>query len=372
VVVASFNYAFEAGGWTFAMGNRYVLSDSIFRRIAEDMDKQKMANSVRTWSCFNSYERRYGGQDLNGRRLAIYRENGFGDNLIVSGLVGYLKTTYPGALIDVYAMPRVSAVWHGNTDASFHPMAPPFDALKNAHDYHLLFEGMIENDCERDQGNAYDNLFAFAGIYPKSVPANFKRPQVFWTPEDEGAEADWLKLHPSEPYVVWHWNPSGLVRQYPFELARRAIELLAEHFAVVVIGSTEGEIEGLGMTHARVFDWLNRTPTIRSFLPMLKHASAIVCGDSCVLHLAPCFPDVPTVALFGPFAHSDRSTYYRNVTPIDEMAVCPSAPCRVQQSSLPAHRCAQATGYVEGTKFCTALAALSPERIVETVLKLTK
>lgn len=348
---------------------RYVLSDSMFRTISTSLEQQGHANSVRSWSCFNSYERRYGGQDLNGRRLAIYRENGMGDNLMVTGLTGYLKHTFPNATIDVYALPRVGAVWAGNADVNFFDVPPPFDAVKNGYDYHLFFEGMIENDNEQEQGNAYDNFLAFSGVFPKSVPDNFKRPQIFWTEMDDQIESDWLPIMPREPYVVWHWNPSGRVRMYPYDLSRQTISMLAEHFAVVVIGDTNGEVEPLNLTNPRVFDWLNRTPSVRSFLPILKHAKATVCPDSCVLHLASAFPNVPCIGLWGPFSPNDRATYYKNHVALSAFNACPSAPCRSQKSVLPVHRCAQATGYAEGEQFCRAMWAIEPQHIVEEVCK---
>jgi ADP-heptose:LPS heptosyltransferase len=367
VIVASWNVGLVTNGWKLAPRVRYVLSDSMFRMICMSLGEQFQTDHVHSWSAFNSYERRYGGQDLSGRRLAIYRENGFGDNLIVSALAGYLKHQFPTCTIDLFAVPRVGPVWIGNTDVSFLDVPPSFDAIRNGYDYHLLFEGIMENDCEPDQGNAYDNMFSIAGIYPKSVPANFKRPQIFWTESDQQAEDEWTKIRPSEDYIVCHWNPSGLVRQYPYDLYRAAILMLSERLNVVVVGDTEGGIPNLEIEHPKVHNWINRTPGFRSILPMLKQARAILCADSSVLHLSACFPDVPTVALYGAFAHSDRSLYYPNTIPIHAQHVCPSAPCRTQKSALPVARCQQAEGWQEGEKFCRAMWALTPERVVETV-----
>jgi ADP-heptose:LPS heptosyltransferase len=379
MVIASFPRGIEAGGWKIAPCCRYVMSDSLFRAVVAGLTELALRENpgaevtegqfVRSFSIFTAYERRYGGQDLNGRRLAIYRENGFGDNLMITGLTGYLKTQYPSATIDVYALPRVAAAWQGNTDANFLDVCPPFDALRNGYDYHLMCEGLIENDAEPEQLNAYDGLFQFAGIYPKSVPRNFKRPQIFWTPQDIHAESEWAHLGPKEKAIVWHWNPSGMVRQYPYEMARKAIALLAERHPVVVVGDTDGGVEPLGMSNLNIHDWLNRTTSFRSILPMIKNSLAVVCPDSSVLHAASAFPDVPVIGLWGPFDPQDRAKYYSNHTPLEAFHVCPSAPCRTQRSALPVDRCRQATNYEEGTGFCSAMAAIEPERIVAEVLK---
>ncbi len=368
LTISAWNYGLNAGGWKFSPRCRYVISDSLFRRMVEDMEKQGKTDSVASWSCFNSYERRYGGQDLNGRRLAIYRENGFGDSLMVTGLAGYLKHTYPQCTIDVYGMPRVFEAWLYNQDANFLDVPPPFDSINNGYDYHLFFEGMIENDNEPEQTNSYDTFLRFAGIYPKDVPANFKRPQLYWGESDELAESEWLKLRPARDYAVLHWNPSGMARMYPPELSRKVVTLLAERMDVVIVGNTEGTIEPPNLDVSGVHDWTNKTPNFRGLMPMIKHARAVICPDSSVLHLATAFPDVPMVSLWGSFHPNDRAKYYRSNTSLESFHVCPSAPCRAQRSELPHNRCQQAKGYTEGTIYCTAMAAITPERVVETVL----
>lgn len=367
--ICKFNLGADAMGWKLAPGTRYVLSDSLFRTICEGFHAQLGDSKVAGWSCFNSYERRYGGQDLNGRRLFIYRENGMGDNLIITALTGYLKETYPTATIDVYGLPRVGAIWHGNTSAQFYDVPPTFDAVTNGYDYHLFFEGFMENNSEPERHCAYDDIFSFAGIFPKSVPSHFKRPQVHWTAQDAQCETDWKGLAPKEPYFLIHWNPSGATRQYPFDQYRKVVTMLADYGAVVVIGDQDQGQEPLGVEHPRVLNMMGKTPSARTFLPMIKHAKAVVCPDSCVMHMSGCFPDVPTIALYGPFAHHDRTLYFPNVIPLDAHSSCPSSPCLSQRSQFPVERCKQAQGWTEGEKFCRALSNIPPEKIVETVLK---
>lgn len=331
-----------------------------------------------SWSCFNGFERRYGGQDLNGRRLAIYRENGYGDALMVTGLTGWLKTQYPTCTINVYSLPRVGVAWIGNADATFLDVCPTFDAVYNRADYHLFFEGTIENASEPEQLNAYDMFLSMAGVYPKTVPDEFKKPQIFWTAEDEKMDVEWQQLMPKGRTCLFHWNPSGRIRQYPFDLCRKTIELLAEHFEVVVIGNTEGGVEPLNMEGPRIHNWMDRTPSPRSFLPMIKHSSVVVCPDSCVLHMSACFngvgstPYVPVVALYAAFSHHSRSKYYHNVTPIEAFGACPSAPCFTNKSDLPKGLCSQAQGWHEGETMCRAMYSISPEKILETVLSVVK
>lgn len=371
--IASFRIPINAGEWFIQPLTRYVMSDSMYNKImqqlAESYDKAgKTHDFGNGWSSFNSYERRYGGQDLNGRRLAIYRESGFGDNMIVSGLCRYLKHTYPSCQIDVFGLPHVQTAWNGNRDVTMMPVCPTFDALRN-YDYHVLLEGMIENDNEPDQRNAYDNLFDFCGIYSRQVPDEFKRPNLQWSESDKAARDEWSSKKPWK-YILWHWNPSGLTRMYPVELAVQAIEALAHHCEVVVIGHTEnGKFESPELTSPEVHNYVGKTPKWRDTLPMVSEAKLVIAPDSSILHAAAGL-NVPCIGLWGSFHPDDRAKYYPHHHAMQAFNVCPKAPCHVGKDDLPRHWCQQAQGYDETQPWCTAMKAIDPQRIVEKALKL--
>lgn len=371
--IASFRIPISAGEWFLSPLARYVMSDSMYNKIMEQLNaayeaQKKEPDFYNGWSSFNSYERRYAGQDLNGRRLAIYRESGFGDNMIVSGLVHYLKTTYPTAQIDIFGLPHVQTVWSGNREATMMPVCPQFDALRN-YDYHIMLEGMIENDNEPDQKNAYDNLFDFCGIYSKQVPPEFKRPHLVWSESDQKARAEWKAKKPWR-YILWHWNPSGATRMYPPELAEQAIEALSYRADVVIIGHTEnGKIPEPKSEIENVHNYVGKTPKWRDTLPMIAEAKLVVAPDSSILHAAAAY-NVPTIGLWGSFHHEDRAKYYPEHHPIEAFHVCPKAPCRAQKDDLPKHFCQQAQGYDETSRWCTAMKAIDPQRIIEKAEKL--
>ncbi len=374
MVVVSFHKPTSYHGWQLLPGTRYVMSEAAWRKISADHWKEGEPDLTASWSHFASYERRANlAMDLNGRRIAVYRESGYGDNLMVTGLVRWIKARYPDCSIDHYAGPAVAEIWAGNPDVRLIASAPTFEAVRRTYDAHIFLEGMIENDTEPDQANAYDNLLSFVGEYPPSVPVEFKRPQITWTEEDERLNTEWLIRKPEflglpEPYILVQWNASLSLRTYPFELMRRVILGLAETMDVVVVGETRTGSEKLDLSgHGNIHDTLDKIPSFRALLPMIRHASAVLCPDSGILHAAAIFPKVPVVSLWGPYAHADRARYYPNQHEINAHDTCPSSPCRAGKL-LPDHKCRQAQGYIEGTPWCSSMLNIAPEKIIERVL----
>jgi len=355
----------EDQGLFYKPHNRYVVSNY-------ELD-ELMAKSPRTvfnWSNFTPYEKRYAGQDLNGKRVCIYRHSAWGDQLIVSALPHYLKTLYPDAILNMYCHPKVLSLWRGNqfVMGSAIPLPIPFDAVKYGYDYHIFLEGMLESDSEIDQENCYDSMFSFCGFKPEDVPAVYKRPCVFPMPDDYRLFPQ-LKL-PSK-YILYHASPNNMNRCYPVELGAKLCKLVYEYFGVpvVVVGSFEKKYKSnslwfdgiLGVTNL-----VDKTASFRDLIPIVENASLLICPDSAVMHLASCFPHVPVVSLWGLFSPNDRIKYYPNSYPLFNKHVCSVAPCHCHDFELPLPDCRNAKGVVEGTeiKWCPVMGSYKPEDIV--------
>jgi ADP-heptose:LPS heptosyltransferase len=345
---------------------RYVVSDFEF--------DQLLAGAPRTewrWSSFNSYERRYGGQDLNGKKLVIYRHSAFGDQLIASSLPFYLKSRFPKSLIHFYCHPSVMPLWNGdvNVEGSALPLPIQFDAMK-LYDYQLFFEGMLEGNSEMDQSNCYDDMFAYSGLM--DVPDEFKRPHIQFSPEDYRLYNEVMssKSRISGPYLLYHLSPANPNRCYPFAQALKLFDLFLTRYpkyTVVVVGQGK-DATGKKFVELpkreRVLNLVDAMDDFRQMIPFVRHASVVVCPDSAVLHLSACFPDVPVISLWGLFHPNDRAKYYKNNRGLFLPAACKHAPCHDHNFFLPEGKCKDAgpkTGY------CHAIEAISPELVMEWV-----
>lgn len=353
------------GNMVLLPGVRYVVPAGIARRYAMALLER---GHEYTQSSFNSYLRPYGGADLNGKRLAVFRHSAFGDQLMTTAVVYYLKEKFPQAKIDVYCSPTVLEIWNGlQVEAMPAPMH--FEALRG-YDWHLFYDQMLEENREHDQACAYDDMFAFAGL--RDVPAEAKRPRVL-SREEDGDEIESPRFFAAvraRQYLVYQLSAANQNRTYPYEHARQFIESFLNAFRgwdVVVVGKTNSvfSAEILGRMDSRVRCLVNQLASFRSLIPIVENAGLVVCPDSSIGHLAAAFPKVPVISLWGLFAPDDRAKYYPNHHPLFPKHVCPFAPCHNHEAMLPQALCAKASNASEGEQnWCNVLRAITPEMIL--------
>jgi len=309
-------------------------------------------------SNFNSYERRYSGHDLNAKTLCIYRHAAFGDQLMTTAIPAYLKTRWPKAHVIMSCGIGVSEVWENNPDVDFCSGAVPFETAKLS-DYHLFFESMLECNGLEEQGNAYDDMFAFGGML--DVPNEFKRPHIYIGTTDIKRDSEWRNYIGKEPYIVYQWNAGNPVRQYPPDMAAKLLEQWVDT-KIVVVGKTKDKIPSL----SHVVDLTNRTNHFRQLIPIIRQSKAVVCPDSSISHLCAAFPgEVKAISLWGPFSPDDRILYYENHTALQGR--CPHAPCRTHSFKPPIDKCRDAGAEYVRADNCAALATITTHEIVSAI-----
>lgn len=365
MIIVSYRSSLSISTWTLAPRARYVVSNGFYNRRLAELTQKGLSDQVLSSSSISDYERRYAGHDLNGKSLLIYRECGIGDHLFVTALTAFLKHLYPQAYIAVHGFGGSAPSWKYSQHADFVGQPPTFDALRRF-DYHLMLENMLESDNEQEQPNCYDALFQFAGFDPRKVPAEFKRPSLFLGPEDHAVYELWKQAMP-ERYILWHWNPSGRVRMYPKDLSVQAINELANHVDVVMVGDSTGEDAPPVFDSPRIHSYVGQTKEWRHLLPMIQHSQLVICPDSSVLHAAATMRK-PTLGLWGSFGPQDRALYYPKHKAISGASSCPYAPCRAQFDKLPVQMCQSAEGWTPEERYCRAM-YISSDRIVEEALK---
>ena len=360
--------------WYYKPYVRYVLSDNELDTIICSVYKNEV-----NFSHFASFEKRYGGQDLNGKSVLIYRHNAWGDQLMASALPRYLKTLYPQAKVHLYCHPDVLSLWAGNPfmEGSAIPLPMNFDAVQQ-YDYHILFEGMLEGNSEFDQRCCYDDMFSFCGL--ENVPDAFKRPFILPSPEDYLFVKE-AGLDLDRDYVVYHLSPANNNRCYPpaqgAEFVSRVLNEMKKD--VILVGlDKDGEltkefykrITQVESGSGKLINMVNKTRTFRDLIPIIEHANALVCPDSSVLHLSACFPETPVVSLWGLFHPDTRAKYYVNDHPIFKKDSCPYAPCYDHNFHLPVGHCIKAENAPDKAsevEWCQVLKNIDPDEIYEKV-----
>lgn len=110
--------------------------------------KEKLYKPYR--KTFDSIFKRYKGQDLNNKKLLIWRTGGLGDIVVTQSVVKAIKDKFPKAHITYATNPAFQEFfysWPGNLVDRVESV--PFKKeLMEEHDYHMMFMHSVENCIE--------------------------------------------------------------------------------------------------------------------------------------------------------------------------------------------------------------------------------
>lgn len=364
MVITAFDQLASTEGMHYIPFNRYVCTDAHFIHLAKAVVGQ--GGIVRSQSSFNSYEKRYGGQDLNGRTVAVYRHTAFGDQLIVTGLMAYLKATYPRCRLLYFSSPDTFECWRNNPHIEYCGGPMPFETTRNV-DYHIFLESMFESDGEVDQMNCYDSMLQFCGINPETVLPLYKRPKIFFSSTEVRKMREITRAY--DNYILYHWNPSNPNRMYAPEDSIAMLQGLRQRlpgFNIVVVGSGEADIPEM----EGVYNLVGKTSTFREATYYVAKSKLVIGPDSSIAHVAGAFQNLPCISLWGLFHPNDRVRYYENHYAITGFEACPHAPCRNHDFHLPQSKCRDCANHIEPAEFCNALRSINPAHIVDTAVEI--
>jgi len=334
MIILELNRDAHYGEIRMRRGVPYVIADALAKMIS---DSNRAA--ITRFDKFDDYYKPYKGEDLNGKKLIVWRTGGFGDLLFVSSLVHKLKQKYPQATINVATSERFHDIWKDNEDIGrlTSPMVLPLSMNTiMSHDYHLKFEGTIEADTDPDQLPAVDRFSQLAGIdlvglerlpyYPGAM-------EYFKTARNVVNKGMNIGLKPME-YACIQFKSSSIVRDWDYIRMIELADAISEKYDIYTLflgnGFYHPEIESAIINFE---DKVGRKvhPKVRSVTEMWSearqkqmrflYASALVAKakfvvtiDSAIVHVAAA-TFTPSVSLYGPFPGKIRTKYYpRNIT----------------------------------------------------------
>lgn len=368
----------------------YVMSDPI----AQDIAKRNKG-AVQRFEIFEPHYKPYLGQNLDKKKIAIWRTGGFGDLLFITPLVEYFKRKYPTCKVSVATSARFRDVWQNNPNidkftSSFSLPIPL--AFVNKHDYVGIFEGTIENFKGSDQFCAID-AFAFnLGVF--DMPKELKRPRYYLKQAEINAaknkvrSATGLDIYKT-PYICFQWKSSSLLRDYPYEKLVSAMYRLQKRTGHKIVILThpnyrnliEHEIK-MAMNHViggdATLDYVNLAgvTAYRESAAVLALSTGLVGIDSSLAHLAAAL-GVPSVTVYGPFKAEWRTVYNQNNISLQNQGVCPNAPCAYHtqpgdQDGLPFNLCTSDNQFPQfgKDKFCRVMESITVDEIEESFMKL--
>lgn len=314
---------FEQTGITLEAGHRYVLAEDI-----ECQYRSLHGDDLGLSYPIESIYRPYKGEDLNGKRLMAWRTGGIGDMMFLLPVIQYLKKKYPQSFIRVASGCKQPLE---NVPAIDELYDMPFDAkLLEDVDLMLQFQGIIESSSDASKKtHAVDMFFSYFSIDSLQIPAEEKRPKLFFTNE----EMDWLKKTlPSmgiaeDNYVIGlQMETSSPLRNYPKEKFKAVIDLLAqeEKVKIVLIGTDVHEIiaQFYKGNNPNIIPALKFS--VRQSIVLANRYNLVIAPDSFMIQTAGAL-EKPLIGLYGPFPSEVRMKYFKNAIGLDPSVVC--SPC---------------------------------------------
>jgi len=258
--------------------------------------------------------RRYNGENLNGRRLMIWRAGGIGDLMWVRPILCHLKDKYPESTI-LFATREMFhcmvATWGDCLDGlSVVPlnMSDTMDAA----DYHLSFDGLVESCDEAETTDIHDLFARHAGCDPDEV--NWCRPMRLpnWEPDKEHDKNPCIQYMVNKrKYAVVQYRASSPMRTpYLGSIVAACNAVTDSGYRAVLcdLPSSAREIDNIiscCKTPAMVYNFSERARDILDTIRLINHSRLVVGPDSSLVHIA-AMQGIPSVGIYGPFPGMTR------------------------------------------------------------------
>jgi len=323
-------------------GVGYVLNDSNASAFVEANSISRQIESIP----FEKIYRKYNGEDLNDKHLVAYRTGGAGDILFMSPAIKFLKIKYPTCKISLCTSKAYEDLVIDNPYIDNYYPIPTEAKLFEEADYHILFEGVIEDESAlSEEYNAYDLFLIHMGILPQvqeyvndgRADDDFLLPTVKVVEEKLEYMEDLFEdysIDPEEDIVVG-FNPwsTTLLRNYPPNHSVELVKTMANMGIKVILLGGRGESDKADFLRNSVEDKskrrnvVNAAPQCYDFgytVAAVSLLDVLIGVDSACVHLAGGL-QIPLIGLYGPFHSRLRIPYYKNAIGFDAQLRC--APC---------------------------------------------
>ncbi len=310
----------------------YLVSDLIHQQISYIVPDRIYKNVIHLEEVYKKYK----GEDLNGKRLFVWRHGGIGDLMFMMPPLRLLKVKYPdskimvglgGKYFDIYRhVPYVDEV---------HQLPVDLETFQFA-DYHLHFEQIIEGNPMAERANAYDLFLHKFGFDPNKISSAEKLPDIFLTDGEKKFAEDFIerfKVKEDSILVGLQIASSSAIRSIPDDLTVQIAGLIARESngRLILFGSKAQEELAKSIKwslpeecHDRIKSSAEEGFNLRKTMAVTRYCDLVIAPDSAMIHIAGALR-VPMIGLYGPFPADLRMRYYYNALAIN--ACSPCSPC---------------------------------------------
>lgn len=152
----------------------------------------------------------------------------------------------------------------------------------------------------------------------------------------------------------------GAARSYPEHQLKKMVRLFYDAGWEIFLFGMPGDANAQSIDRMTFCNRENHT--FRQTVAIMASCDVIVGPDSSLIHVAGAL-DLPAIALYGPFPWQLRTAYSPSIVALNDHSGCDISPCFHTSLRGVAHAF-PSSGPCAKTGFCTALAAIPPERIL--------
>ncbi|MCK5018185.1 MAG: glycosyltransferase family 9 protein [Candidatus Peribacteraceae bacterium] len=318
-------------GTPLRKGSVMVMPIGVFQQMKRESggSKRKVLKPFRR--PFTDFFNRYDGQNLDNKKLLIIRGGGFGDLMFLQPLVKKLKEQYPTCKITLASYGRFLPIVVNWPEGLLDNIVPvPFaKEIMQTHDYHLVFEGLIERNKEAERENCYDLHSTMAGVDIDMTDNKYKL-ELDVTKEIENE----IKSKLPEDFVIIQLRASSPIRMMKEEKWVEIINGLVEMGKTVAILDRkqlkpyyDAFIKKHELDTEKVVNLSEYSSTINHAVAIISKASGVIGVDSAYVHIAEAL-GVKGVGIYSSFLGDLRVRYYENVDFVQaEEGHCDKQPC---------------------------------------------
>jgi len=321
---------------TLKKGVNYVMGLGVYQQLFSDPTRPKSKFLKPSNVKFKRLYRAYKGQDLEDKKLLIFRTGGIGDLLFIQPNLNYLKSKYPSCEIVFACGPQYQSMVE-TWDCVDEVLDLPFTlgSLQSAN-YHALFEGVIERCKLAHSVNAYNLFSEWLGL---NLPNELLLPK-------QDAKEDKLQFCLEKlsewnvgvkDFIIMQLRASSPIRTPRPKFWIDMIDSLTDRGHKIVLTDNPRQTTyvdnfiKLTKNKDKVFNFCKYSESLDYSIALTKLAKGVVATDSALNHIAASL-DTPCYGIYGPFPGEIRLKTYPKSRWVNAKRDC--APCYIH-SPLP-------------------------------------
>jgi ADP-heptose:LPS heptosyltransferase len=289
---------------------------------------------------FSEYFNRYRGENLDGKRLLVWRSGGIGDIMFSQPIIKYLKEKYPTCHITYATLPRNASLlvsWPKGLLDNGVIIPFPLSILKE-HDYHLTFEGSIERCKEAESVNCYDifQMMANLKFNPLDYPIELTPIKTLYDSMVNIFKGTKVIMLQPRATSILRTLPLSMVEELIFKLQKLGLFVgLQDSFATSEKwNSILHNMKSIDQT--KILNLSAISKDVAYAVSIGAHVVGGITTDSAFSHILPALGK-PVVTIYGPFKGELRMQYYKNADWINtpaEWNECGKNPCFFHESEI--------------------------------------